>query len=312
MVGQQIQKSLFKKHQLKLVLSSTANQSISGEQRELTPPRGTNIRLMVLDEKFTEDIREACRKHKTTIAAVVIVAALTAVRAVFGPRAERLNKKLPNYQSWVVTSSTRHLLPNSKLLEGGDKETDPSVMEFGGYGGSISNEKFSLSEKHNVWERSRKVKKHLTGSFLRSMRRMKLMNYIYRKPKIWQKIQSKVSLEELTRTYSVEVANLGAWSSPYAPLEVLRKDLGTADWFAGTLNNSFIGARAFFTIALISINNVMSFSVAFDTGSVSSAEGDSFVKALQQVFDQMRLSAGDSMTVEKVLEGLSDGSSPRQ
>jgi hypothetical protein len=42
------------------------------------------------------------------------VAALAASRAVFAPKALALGKKVPSFQSWVVTSSTRHLIPNSK------------------------------------------------------------------------------------------------------------------------------------------------------------------------------------------------------
>jgi hypothetical protein len=77
--------------------------------------------------------------------------------------------------------------------------------------------------------------------------------------------------------YSVEVANLGAWNSAYAP-SVNVEGLGVADKLAGTLNNSFKGARALFTIALISIDGVMSISVAFDQNAIEKSVGDSFVK----------------------------------
>lgn len=253
---------------------------------------------MLFNEEDTESLRNRCRDHKTTIAAAVIVAALAAVRKVFTPRAERKQKKLPNYQSWVVTSSTRHLLPNSRLLEGADKETDPSIMEFGGYGGSISHERFSFKESSDMWDRCRATKSHLSSSFLKSMRRMKLMNYAFRKPKLWEKLQAKVDLEEITRTYSVEVANLGAWSTPYAPKDAGRTDLGTPDWFAGTLNNSFLGARALFTIALISVNNVMSFTIAYDIGTITDQEGVFFVNALRNALDHLKSSTTDKLLVK--------------
>ena len=277
---------------------------IDPEMSELIAVKKTNVKVIVFDSQFTDEIREYCRNNNTTIAAAVIAAALLAVRIVFQQRAELKKKKLPKYQSWVVTSSTRHLLPNSKLLEGGDKESDPSVMEFGGYGGSISNEKFGFGENKDVWERCRKVKAHLNGSFLKSMRKMKIMNYFYRKPKLWNRLQGKVDFEKLSRTYSVEVANLGAWSTPYAPLDILRNDLATADWFAGSLNNSFLGARALFTIAVISINKMMSFSVAFDSETITDEEGEIFSKAVEHTFKKMQTSKGTKITVKDIQESF--------
>ena len=303
------QKYRFKKYQLKRVfLKDKLLKSPAEEpgETELALIKKTNVKVIVFDSKFTDEIREYCRNNNTTIAAAVISAALLAVRIVFQKAAEMKQRKLPSHQSWVVTSSTRHLLPNSKLLEGADKETDPSVMEFGGYGGSISNENFNFGAKKEVWDRCRKVKNHLNNSFLKSMRKMKIMNYFYRKPKIWNKLQGKVDFEKISRTYSVEVANLGAWNAPYAPSEVVRNDLATADWFAGSLNNSFLGARALFTIAVISINKTMSFSVAFDSETITEEEGELFAKAVQHTFQQMQQSKGNKISVETIQNSFSD------
>jgi hypothetical protein len=126
---------------------------------------------------------------------------------------------------------------------------------------------------------------------------MKLMNYLFRKPKLWAKLQSKIDLQDVTRSYSVEVANLGSWTSPYSPATT-RTDLATADWFAGSLNNSFHGARAIFTIALISINNVMSFSVAYDMSVITADEGNIFVKSIQNVLTNMKSSSGGKILVK--------------
>jgi hypothetical protein len=251
-------------------------------------PSSTSVRLFIFDKSSTASLRSNCRKQKATIAAAVITAALAAVRILFEESGS--TKKFPDYQSWVVTASTRHLLPNSKLLEGGDKESDPSLLEFGGYGGSISNEHFKLKGSSELWERCRNVKKHLTGSFLKSMRRLKLMNFVFRRPKLLMKLKKRINVKDMTRIYSVEVANLGAWTSAYAPGTNILEELASVDTFAGTLNNSFEGARALFTIALISIDDIMSFSVAFDNNAVSNEEGDKFGAILESILRKMSTS----------------------
>ncbi|KAJ3357164.1 Anaphase-promoting complex subunit 2, partial [Kappamyces sp. JEL0680] len=259
------------------------------------PPTASNVKFFSFDAAFSEALRLNCRKNKTTIASAVIVAALAAVRSVFRPRSETQKKKLPSHQAWVVTSSIRMLIPNSRLLEGADKEQDPGLMEFGGYGGSITHECFKFGKRNDLWERCRTVKRHLSGSFLKSLRRVKLINFLFRK-NYWKKLQAKVDIDDITRSYSVEVANLGSWKSPYAP-NTAREDLAKADWFAGTLNNSFLGARALFTVALISINNVMSFTVSYDMTTISAAEGDLFVEGITHALEQMKSSPGGKITV---------------
>ena len=264
---------------------------------DVIPKTATNVRFFSFDSEFSEALRLNCRKNKTTIASAVIVAALSAARKVFVPKALAAKKKVPGYQAWVVTSSTRHLIPNSRLLEGADKETDPSLMEFGGYGGSFTSECFRFDKKCDLWERSRAVKRHMSSSFLKSMRRMKLMNFLFRKPNLWKKLQAKVDLKDLSRSYSVEVANLGSWNTPYAPSTTSLTDLATSDWFAGSLNNSFHGARALFTVALMSIDNVMSFTVSYDMATLTKQDGDIFVASITKALAEMKGSPGGKISL---------------
>ncbi|KAJ3325130.1 hypothetical protein HDV06_004886 [Boothiomyces sp. JEL0866] len=278
MLSSQAKKQREKKHQLKQFADPIPNQD-----------HISNLRRLVFDAQYSEDLRKNCRDNGTTVAAALIVAALAAVRAVFGPRAEKKGKPLPKYQSWVVTSSMRHLLPNSSLLQGSDKETDPGTKEFGGYGGSISDEKFKFTEKSEVWERCKRVKQHLNSSFFPSMRRMKLMNYVYRKPKLWNSLQKKVDLEAVTRTYAVEMANLGAWEYPCAPIDAPESDERIKmDDFYGAQNNSFKGCRAFFSVAVVSIGNVMSVMVTYDQTTITEPEADLFIQSFQKVLNHLR------------------------
>ncbi|KAJ3276763.1 Anaphase-promoting complex subunit 2 [Terramyces sp. JEL0728] len=278
MLSSQAKKQREKKHQLKQFADPIPDQE-----------HISDLRRLVFDEQYSEDLRKNCRDNGTTVAAALIVAALAAVRTVFAPRAEKKGKPLPKYQSWVVTSSMRHLLPNSSLLQGSDKETDPGTKEFGGYGGSISDEKFKFTEKSDIWERCKKVKKHLNSSFFPSMRRMKLMNYVYRKPKLWNSLQKKVDLEAITRTYAVEMANLGAWEYPCAPLDAPEtEERVKMDDFYGGQNNSFKGCRAFFSVAVVSIGNVMSVLVTFDQAIITQSEGDVFMQSFEKVLNQLR------------------------
>ncbi|KAI8902074.1 hypothetical protein BC833DRAFT_574966 [Globomyces pollinis-pini] len=246
----------------------------------------SGVRWVSFDENFSKDMLKNTRFHKTTISAVVIVAAISAVRQVFLPRAEKMNEPMPGYQSWVCTTSMRHLIPDSKLLEGADKETDPSIMEFGGYGGSISDEKFKFNAKSELWNRAKSVRKQITGQFLRSMRRMKLLNYTYRKPTLWKTMEKTVDLKEYTRSYSVEVANLGSWKS--ANLNPETPNLADIEWFCGCQNNSYVGARALFSIAVISIADVLSFAVSYDMDTITEKEADLFLTHFKYVLELMR------------------------
>jgi hypothetical protein len=291
-------KSRFKPYRLKNLITEKIPLDIVAAP-QVDPPTASRVHFFSFDEVFAEELRLNCRKNKTTIASAVIVAALAAIRNVFTPRAEKIQKKMPSYQAWVVTSSIRMLIPGSKLLEGADKEEDPALMEFGSYGGSIANECFKFGKKNDLWERSRSVKRHLSGSFLKSIRRVKLMNFLFRRPKLWAKLQGKLDIDDITRSYSVEVANLGSWKCPYAP-HTIRKDLVAADWFAGTLNNSFQGARALFTVALISINNVMSFTVSYDVTTISASEGELFVQGVTKALEQMKSSSSGKILISQL------------
>ena len=103
------------------------------QKNEVKVPLRTNVRYLKYDDKFVTQLRKISKSHGTTIAAVLIVNALASVRTAFTPIALKTNKKLPSRQAWVVTNSMRHLLPNSSLLSGSDKQTDPSISIFGGY-----------------------------------------------------------------------------------------------------------------------------------------------------------------------------------
>ncbi|KAI8607174.1 hypothetical protein BC830DRAFT_1175610, partial [Chytriomyces sp. MP71] len=104
------------------------------------PARGyTNSRALTFDTTFMATLRKRSKEEKTSIAAVLVVAALTACRNVFAHIAERdaregrKTEAVPDRQGWVVTNSIRHILPQSRLLQGGDRETDEGLKVFGGY-----------------------------------------------------------------------------------------------------------------------------------------------------------------------------------
>ncbi|KAJ2999658.1 hypothetical protein HDV02_002131 [Globomyces sp. JEL0801] len=261
------------------------DKKIFSEKKNSMIPK-TGVRWLQLDQSFSSKMLENTRFHNTSLSAVIIVAALSAVRSVFIPRAVKRNLIMPEYQSWVCTTSMRHLIPNSKLLEGSDKETDPSIREFGCYAGSVSNEKLKFNEFSELWERAQLVRKQISGQFFRSMRRLKLLNYTYRKPTLWNAIRQKVDLNELTRSYSVEVANLGSWKA--LENQTRSNDKIKMDWFGGTQNNSFKGARAIFSVSVISIADVLSFSVSYDMSAITEDEADLFIQQFKSVLDKMK------------------------
>ncbi|KAI8902080.1 hypothetical protein BC833DRAFT_521469 [Globomyces pollinis-pini] len=265
--------------------SLTLDKKTFSEKKNSMIPK-TGVRWLQLDQSFSSKMLENTRFHNTSLSAVIIVAALSAVRSVFIPRAVKRNLIMPEYQSWVCTTSMRHLIPNSKLLEGSDKETDPSIREFGCYAGSVSNEKLKFNEFSELWERAKLVRKQISGQFFRSMRRLKLLNYTYRKPTLWNAIRQKVDLNELTRSYSVEVANLGSWKA--LENQTRSNDKIKMDWFGGTQNNSFKGARAIFSVSVISIADVLSFSVSYDMSAITEDEADLFIQQFKSVLDKMK------------------------
>jgi hypothetical protein len=136
----------------------------------------------------------------------------------------------------------RHLLPNSKLLFGADKQTDPSIDVFGGYAGSVANANLKLSDSNDFWERCRTVRRGIITNFRASLNRLKLANFLYRRPKLFEWIQSKVQIDKFSRQFSVELANLGAWDCPLANQDSPEEDPRLRlQGFGGMLNSSFDG-----------------------------------------------------------------------
>lgn len=217
---------------------------ITNATRLKPPPnaRLTDIRFLFYDAEFVSALRKKSKHEGTTIAALLVVMALSSVRSAFADLPRYKTKKFPSRQGWVVTNSMRHLLPNSQLLNGADKQTDPSTSIFGGYAGSMQNANLKLKDKHDFWERCRTVRRGIMTSFRASLTRMKLANYLYRRPKLFNFLSSRVSLDKMSRQYSVELANLGAWDCPTAMMSSGPEDLRLRlDQFGGVINSSFDG-----------------------------------------------------------------------
>ena len=66
------------------------------------------------------------------MAAVIVVAALSAVRSSLASSPKYVGKPVPTHQGYVVTNSIRHMLPQSRLLQGGDRQNDEGIKVFGG------------------------------------------------------------------------------------------------------------------------------------------------------------------------------------
>ncbi|KAI8915595.1 hypothetical protein EDD86DRAFT_196404 [Gorgonomyces haynaldii] len=239
----------------------------------------TNIQVIMIGPEEYKKIRDQCKANKTTLSCAMVVTALAAIKLTFQDRAKQKKLRMPNHQGWIVTSSMRHLIPESKLLMGGDKETDPGINLFGGYGASISDPKFKILESNKFWSRCRSVKQKIAKGAFPSMRRMKMMNWTFRHPKIWQFLQKKLDLNKVTRTYSIELANLGAWDAPWATSEdPWDDDRLRSSWFSGSINNSFVGARALMTMAVVTLDNDYSITVSYNTSSVSDQEAQTFMQ----------------------------------
>ncbi|KAJ3069309.1 hypothetical protein HDU98_007645 [Podochytrium sp. JEL0797] len=261
-----------------------------------THTRGhTNVRHMWFSSEFTTLLRKRSKTEKTTIAAVLVVAALAACRGVFEHEAKRdgkdAKKSVPNSQGWVVTNSIRHILPQSRLLQGGDRETDEGLKMFGGYAGSVSNNNLKLTNDSHIWDRCRIVKRGISTSFRASIQRMKVANYAYRHPKLWEAMEKRVDLAKLSRSFSVEVANLGAWEYPCAPPDAPDSDTrARVDYFGGALNSSFEGARGLFSCGIITLGGNMSVFVSYDVRSVKVDEAEVFFGAFGKCLERMSVS----------------------
>jgi hypothetical protein len=277
---------------------SSGNNSSQHQLNE--PPKKSSDRTFVkylfVDEKFSEGLRKNCKKNKTTLTAAIVVIALAAVRYTFSDRTSSL-EKFPKYLSWIVTSSMRHLLPESRLLFGAEKNGDPGLSVVGSYGGSVLDPKMKVNDKSKFWDRARKVRAKISSEFFPSMRRQKLLNWVYRKPKLWKYLGAKTGifldadLESVTRTYAVEVANLGAWQSPCSLPTVDPTDpKARMTWFAGTASNSFKGARSVVFVSLITIGTDLGISAAFNSPTISEAEAEQFMAIFTKYLEQARQS----------------------
>ncbi|TPX32662.1 hypothetical protein SeMB42_g07590 [Synchytrium endobioticum] len=271
----------------------------------------TRARFLSLDHDFTEALRKKCNSEKTTVAAAVVVAALSAVRTLAETMPAYANGKrsLPTRQGWVVTSSVRHLLPNHTSLYGGERAEDPSLKIFGGYGGSIFNNNLRFVDGHDFWERCRRVKRDIRLSYRTSIMRMKLVNWCFRHQSVWEWINKRANLSKLSRAYSVELANLGAWDAPCALSGVGESDPRfRLAGFSGILNSSFDGVRGLFCIGTMSLSGAMSITVAYDVGAVLEQDADLFVSTFLGVLHRAAKAPG-KLTVKKAR--LDVGTIPR-
>ena len=263
----------------------------------------TQVRYLWFDSDFISALRTNSKANGTTIAAVLVVAALSAVRTTFEKQAEHHHKKieLPSHQGWVVTNSLRHMLPQSRLLQGGDRQVDEGLKMFGGYAGSVTNSSLKIDDKSQVWERCRIVRKSIATCFRASIQRMKLVNYCYRHPKIWRMIEANTDLSKLSRSYSVEVANLGAWDYPTAETDAGLEDPRLRlDHFGGVVNSSFDGVRGLFTLGVITLGGKMSVAVGYDVMSVHEEDAETFVSSLVRSLTKLKESSNPKITVDEI------------
>ncbi|KAJ3297836.1 hypothetical protein HDU79_001953 [Rhizoclosmatium sp. JEL0117] len=266
----------------------------------------TNARFMYFTSDFMEVLRKRSKAEKTTVSAVLVVAALTACRAVFIHSAQRDGKavetSVPSSQGWVVTSSIRHILPNSRLLQGENKENDASLKVFGGYAGSVSNSSLKLTNDSRIWDRCRVVKKGILTSLRASIQRMKVANYAYRHPKLWNLMEKKVDLAKLSKSYSVEVANLNAWEYPCAPPDAPADDeRARLDYFGGALNSSFEGSRGLFSCGVITFGGNMSVFVSYDVRNVAVDEAEVFFKSFSQTLEKLSVAPAGTTVADILL-----------
>ncbi|TPX64375.1 hypothetical protein SpCBS45565_g05929 [Spizellomyces sp. 'palustris'] len=267
--------------------------------RPLLNTSQTNARFLWLDSVFTESLRKRAKKENTSIAAVLVVAGMAAVRSAYetlpkysqDPASKKCRKRLPAHQGWVVTSTIRYLLPGSRLLQGGDRSTDPAMQIFGGYSGSVMNSAHRCTDSDSFWGRVRSVRRRIAQSQRSSVARLQLVNWCFRHKSLWKRINESTDLSKLSRSYSVEVANLGAWDYPIASPGHKSQDDPRAvlSHFAGLVNSSFDGVRGLFTIGVITLGGDMSVTVAYDKHSVSEADADAFVTAFERCMRKLVL-----------------------
>ncbi|KAJ3415116.1 hypothetical protein HDV05_005524 [Chytridiales sp. JEL 0842] len=294
--------------------NSSGKPKEGGERPEspVTPtemsPRGhpyTRTRSMYFDPDFMHALRNNCRSNKTTISSLLVVVALAATRTYFASSPKYTGRKIPNHQGWVCTTSLRHLLPNSTLMKGGNRQEDPSVKVFGGYAGSIAADSFKLTDSSNIWERSRAATRALRRGYGTSIGRMKLVNYLYRRPKLWEKIQKKADLGKYSRRYSIEIANMGAWDNPTGepdPNTTSTENRIMLDHFFGAASASFDGVRALFSIGGLTVTGSMGqrmgMGISYDASVVSEEDADVWLRAFTDGLDKAREAGGKAKVGE--------------
>jgi hypothetical protein len=188
-------------------------------------------------------------------------------------------------------------------MEGSDKNTDPSLMTFGGYGSSISSPKLRIVEDVDFWKQCKKVRRKIAKEFFPSMRRMKLMNWIHCSPRIWNYLEKRTDLGKITRTYSVELANLGAWDHPCATTDAPETDTrARCSWFTGSLNNSFSGARAVFALGVITLGTDISMTITYNMASVTETDADSFADAFKRGLERLLVGGTKGIKIGQLFE----------
>ncbi|KAJ3130536.1 hypothetical protein HK098_000101 [Nowakowskiella sp. JEL0407] len=276
----------------------TFDTSDSEQTISLTKPQ-TKALLFSYSEDFVGKLRDKCRSEKTNVTALMVAAGLAAVRSTFKDVETTAHHDIPSHHGFVLTTSFRHLIPGSKLVEGGDKQSDPAMQIFGGYGGAAMNASIKVEDSQDLFERARKIKKNIFASFRSSLSRAMLVNYTYRHEAMWRFITERNSLVQakVQRNFSVELANLGVWNmhtaSPDGPEDDPRLRLYN---FWGTVNCSFQGARGLFTIGTVTLGKDMSLAIAYDTGAVSEADAERFVRTFDSILKKA-ISAEGKLTV---------------
>jgi hypothetical protein len=245
-------------------------------------------RYLFLQSDFYEKFRSACRNNGASATAVLVVAGLAAIRTAFAERLSVSHEKMPAHQGYVVTSSCRPLLSSFQGLHGVPKEEDPSLDVFGGYGGSIAKPRFKLTPASEFWSRARQVASDIRSGYSGSLARQKLVNYVHRRPKLSEMLEKRIDLTKISRIYSIEVANIGAWSLPCAALDAEPSDsrLRSA-WYTGALSNSFHGARALFAIASVSLGKSFTMSMAYHAQFITEREADIFASSMEHILNRI-------------------------
>ncbi|KAI8608996.1 hypothetical protein BC830DRAFT_1152807 [Chytriomyces sp. MP71] len=113
-------------------------------------------------------------------------------------------------------------------------------------------------------------------------------------------LEKKTDLSKLSQSYSVEVANLGAWEYPCAPPNAPETDERVRlDYFGGGLSASFEGSRGLFSLGIITLGGFMTVFVSYDTKVVTVDEAEVFFKAFARIMHNLG-TAGHTATVGDV------------